>query len=279
MQHWLETLLPDEAVWVISLDIALSKTHGDMTDPSNVAKWLCLLHSGQVVAVLAGPPCESWSAARHNRLDRSATRRPPRPIRSVDQPWSKDGVSWQERQQLNLASALLQTSLTFMATALQTGVSMFLEHPACATWRRASSIWRLPEVQELRQHAAAVTIHLDQRTTGAASRKPTTLLCAHLPEMAKEVASLPGRGRCCHPNGHTTALGVREDWSFRTSPLKEYPVRLCRQMAMAIATRADRLLARDATTDLPEEWATVYQPLDPFVDYAIGKDYARHHGR
>ena len=51
-------------VLVLSLDVANDKVLGDLTNSRTVALWLDLLIQGKVVGVLAGAPCETWSAAR-----------------------------------------------------------------------------------------------------------------------------------------------------------------------------------------------------------------------
>ena len=51
-------------VFVLSLDVANDPNLGDLTNSRTVALWLDLLLRGFVVGILAGPPCETWSAAR-----------------------------------------------------------------------------------------------------------------------------------------------------------------------------------------------------------------------
>jgi hypothetical protein len=272
LQHWLEQLLPG-MVWVISLDVTLSRTHGDLTDHATVSKWLSLLWTGQVVAVIAGPPCETWSVARHSNLDQSP--RLPRPLRSLAHPWGMPALRPRELQQVAHGNALLQTALLFYATCLRTKVSMILEHPSCPDWRDVASIWKLPEVVRLKEHSSSTMVDLHQCAAGAPARKPTTLLCAHLPELLTDVRRLPGRGFCNHVGGHPAAVGRTADRAFRTTALKEYPTRLCRTMAIAIATHwLPHLPAQSTDAELPLDWAQFYQPLDPFADYEPGPDFA-----
>eukprot|EP00959_Pyramimonas_sp_CCMP1952_P200856 4200929-Pyramimonas_sp.AAC.1 len=74
---------------VLSVDVANRHVHGDLTVESTVRLWILLLRSGRVAAILAGPPCETWSAARHLPIPANAPggARPPRPLRSKDVLW------------------------------------------------------------------------------------------------------------------------------------------------------------------------------------------------
>ena len=57
-------------VFVLSLDIVLHPQLGDLTNPKATALWQDLMFLGVVFFVLAGTPCETWSAARFHKLSR-----------------------------------------------------------------------------------------------------------------------------------------------------------------------------------------------------------------
>jgi hypothetical protein len=274
-----ELLACDRAVFVLSLDIALDADVGDLTCRCNVDRWLSLVATGRVIAIVAGPPCESWSSARHAPVAGRRSSTVPRPIRSTVEPWGITGVSHRERLQLSLANALLQTSITFAAAAARYGASMILEHPRTPTWRcDTPSIWRLPEVRRLLDLDCARLIHVDQCTAGAPSRKPTSLLVINLPSLDAEIARLPGRGVCCHPHGHPASLGLASlpdgRTRFRTAPLKEYPPRLCQAFATSILTDWHWALNEWAPElDLPADFAPFFQPLDPYCQFELGADH------
>ena len=49
---------------VLSLDVVLDEIRVDLQNPHTVRQWKSLILQGKVCALLAGPPCESWSRAR-----------------------------------------------------------------------------------------------------------------------------------------------------------------------------------------------------------------------
>ena len=70
-------------VTILSLDTAVSIFYGNLQQQSISWKRLSQLYrSGQIAATLAGPPCETWSAARNNPLDPAQPDKGPRPLRS-----------------------------------------------------------------------------------------------------------------------------------------------------------------------------------------------------
>jgi hypothetical protein len=282
IQHWYELLADSQALYVLSLDIALSTEHGDLTKRATIERWLALVATGRVLAIYAGPPCESWSAARYNALPDRATNTLPRPIRSDVEPWGITGITPAERRQVTAANALLEAALLFASAAARHGATMVLEHPRAPAWRTdAPTIWNLPEVRELVSHPSSTLVHLDQCTAGARSQKPTTLLAINLPELARQIRAFEGGGFCCHPGGHPTSLGLVEHSagrsSFATAPLKEYPVRLCRAMVSSALEHWHWALSPWAPElDMPADYDAVFQPLDPYVDYQLGADHCRH---
>ena len=51
-------------IMTISVDLVNDVAHGDLLNPENVAFWRHAINQDYVSAVLGGPPCETWSAAR-----------------------------------------------------------------------------------------------------------------------------------------------------------------------------------------------------------------------
>eukprot|EP00959_Pyramimonas_sp_CCMP1952_P164839 3445432-Pyramimonas_sp.AAC.1 len=60
-----------------------------------------MLRSGRVAGIIAGPPCETWSSARHLPVPEDAPggRRPPRPLRSAQHSWGLGHLNTREREQ------------------------------------------------------------------------------------------------------------------------------------------------------------------------------------
>ena len=55
-------------VLVISVDIAISTEQGNLMDPKQVAFWRDQVRALKVVALVLGPPCETWSHARRHQV-------------------------------------------------------------------------------------------------------------------------------------------------------------------------------------------------------------------
>jgi hypothetical protein len=82
------------AITVISIDTAIS----DSMDGHSNRIWAFLLsaaRSGRILALLLGPPCETWSSARYAELCDAAGNllRGPRPLRSAETCWGLPGLS------------------------------------------------------------------------------------------------------------------------------------------------------------------------------------------
>eukprot|EP00973_Karenia_brevis_P063944 8887803-Karenia_brevis.AAC.1 len=67
-----------------------------------------MIAEGLVLAVLGGPPCETWSAARNNRIDYGSSG--PRPLRAPGSLWGLMALKPRERRQLALSNALLHAT-------------------------------------------------------------------------------------------------------------------------------------------------------------------------
>eukprot|EP00435_Cladocopium_sp_Y103_P035659 s203_g9.t1 len=59
---------PEMQIHMISLDVVLSVTWGDLTKPQTRLFWLDAIARRIVVGLIGGPPCETWSQARERHL-------------------------------------------------------------------------------------------------------------------------------------------------------------------------------------------------------------------
>eukprot|EP00959_Pyramimonas_sp_CCMP1952_P243449 5088769-Pyramimonas_sp.AAC.1 len=64
---------------MLSLDVANDSIYGDLTNEAANSLWQRLVREGRVRGVLGGPPCETWSRARHLPPN-ECRQRPPRPL-------------------------------------------------------------------------------------------------------------------------------------------------------------------------------------------------------
>ena len=100
-----------------------------------------MMHSGRIAAVLGGPPCETWSRARHLPPNQCLGR-PPRPLRSPASLWGLRHLRAREAQQVRLGNRLYRTQLEFMHMCAQYEVPGMLEHPIEPEEDFMASSWR-----------------------------------------------------------------------------------------------------------------------------------------
>eukprot|EP00438_Fugacium_kawagutii_P012806 Skav211686 [mRNA] locus=scaffold216:463619:466099:- [translate_table: standard] len=227
-----ELPLPGLEVVVISLDTAIH----DGMDINQTALWTKLVHAAndrRIAGLLLGPPCESWSSARHEELrsEDGTLLRGPRPLRSALAPWGLEKLSFRELQQIFVGSSLLLKGLWLALLVALAGSVSILEHPAAPHQDDRASIWRTGILQGLFRGRWLLKICLIyQWRFGAQGSKPTSLLYAGvpLPRVLRDY-EIPGVSRPAAP-----LIGRQADGSFRTSAAKEYPGALNRGFAMAM---------------------------------------------
>ena len=67
---------------IVSMDIVIDSQYGDARNDKTRQYWLGAIRDRKVVAFVAGPPCETWTAAREHQLEEG---RGPRPVRSAEE--------------------------------------------------------------------------------------------------------------------------------------------------------------------------------------------------
>ena len=219
------------AITVISIDTAIN----DNMDVHSNRIWTFLLgaaRAGRILALLLGPPCETWTSARFAEIADKAGNilKGPRPLRSAEACWGLPGLSLAELDQVAVGNCLLLRGLWLCIPVALSGGSVLLEHPAPpyelerpAIWRTSIFLLLLRDGWLFRRRTFAQGRH------GAHGRKPTTLLHAHCPiiavleenAMAVDLAQLQ------------PLIGRDEQGCFRTAKAKEYPPNLCRCFAAA----------------------------------------------
>eukprot|EP00435_Cladocopium_sp_Y103_P023860 s2911_g5.t2 len=225
-------LLPAFCIRLISVDTAIDAVHGDLSTGANLAMVLAMARRGLFAAVLTGPPCETFSAARGILLE---NHRGPRPLRSVAQPWCIPERSLREMRQCDMGSELLLNSLQVETTVVCAGGGALMEHPAPPNDEEKVSVWRwrchtqwCMALREAHQH------RIDQWLFGSVGVKPTTLRALNL-------GPAPVVGRVLHEGAEAWRTrpmqglkGRRSDGAYRTAGAKEYPSALCRSLIVAV---------------------------------------------
>ena len=215
---------------IVSMDIVIDSVYGDARNEGTRAYWLAAIRDRKVVAFVAGPPCETWTAARENQLD--TEKRGPRPVRDASALWGFDCMQLRELCQVCIGNELLLFALQAFLELLFTGGCAMLEHPAPPPKPTSPSIWKLPIIEVLQQHPDVETCRFAQGLLGAPTPKPTQLLLLNMTNMILELH----QWRVCQELPRSTAIGLDENGSWKTSPLKEYPPAMCGAVA-AVLTR------------------------------------------
>ena len=266
-------------VLVLSLDLAVHATKGDMSNKGTVAFWRGQIMSKRVCGMAAGPPCESWSVVRY-MYDVDCPIKQPRPLRSREYPWGLRNLKLAEYRQIGLANQLLFVVLDFVLDLVNTGGFALIEHPGEPKHRiRAPSIWRTPQVTWLLNAPAIQHINMNQGVHGQISKKPTGLLALRLPTLKRYIHKRQGVVEDVN-------MGVLGGWDdhrkcWRTSAAKEYPPSMCRAISLAITDSIDALHGDPSnganTSDRCEDLLDTYSTYDAYLEAqpaAIGKDCA-----
>ena len=241
-------------VHVLSLDVIISKQHGDLMDKTVRQFWIRAACSGWVVGLLAGPPCETWSRARYHALEKE--RRGPRPVRSSSELWGLGSLQLKELRQIIFGNTLLTFAVELMVIMAVKGGFGAMEHPAEPPEPHMPSIFRIPIVKTLLQLPGATRVRLYQGLFGSESAKPTDLVTINLHGLDKVLQQ--HQTRLAVPAAQS--IGKDERGCFRTSKLKEYPPAMCRALACSFCEAL--LECRVCAEDVSEEFITICKELE-----------------
>ena len=220
---------PEVVIHVASVDIVIDAGFGDITKEATRSYWVGHIRQGHVVGFLAGPPCNTWSRARHHVLTGTHG---PRIVRTPDAPWGRESLRLRELQQVSIGTLLLGFAFQcIVALALHSGTG-FVEHPKDPEESHMVSIWRLPVLRAILQLPNIRLLHLAQGLFGAPSAKPTTLLVLGMPGLEMEFHS----NRVTRELPKGASVGKDHLGQFHTAPLKEYPPSMCRALAFALCS-------------------------------------------
>ena len=131
------------SVTVISLDTAIDEAM-NVHSPKLWSWLLAAAEAGRILGFLLGPPCETWSSARHEIIEdvEGHPVKGPRPLRLADQCWGIEGLSLRELRQLSVGTCLLLRGLWLCVPIALSGGAVLLEHPAPPMQMDRPSIFR-----------------------------------------------------------------------------------------------------------------------------------------
>ena len=267
LQHAIETAFAAAGmlVTVLSYDLVYGPER-DLLDPANIKFLLEVIAQGLVLAVLLGPPCETWSIARFVEL--ILGRPGPPPLRSGAEPWGLPGVSDRQRGQIQVGSKLLQTGLELMLAVYSQGGIFLLEHPAPLSKHvdvDAPSIWALPEVIAIEGMVGVARVDMQQGRFGAKSPTPTSWLVGHAPSFSQALDAFDTGSLA-----QGTSIGIDAGGAFETAVLKEYPQLLCQAIGKTLVTEAQRAgLDASVRHHLDDTLIGMIVPLDPYFEMGL----------
>ena len=263
--YWLEALastyLPGWKLIILSFDTAIHPILGNLDVGANWTKVMKLASLQVVAANLTGPPCETYSAARHlppPEVPYGRTRWP-RPLRHPLRLWGLDGLSHRELRQLHMGTRLLMHSVRFETSVVLGGGGSVMEHPAPRVTPEIPSSWGSPALQKYTSHLEAKMHYIEQYKFGAQGVKPTTLRSLNLPKFGDlrqmEDGSIP---RPVHG-----LQGLDETGTWKTAHAKEYPAALNKGLAIGVLSSLRHRLDRHQMRE--RGWAVIDELL-PWVE-------------
>ena len=185
----------DIDVIILSIDTAVGGDKCDLLQGEGLASLKRFVALGLATASLSGPPCETWSAARHLPPPAGSRRRWPRPLRSEAQPWELKPLSYKELNQLSTGSALMTSNVSIEVEIVLNDGASVMEHPAPHSNPDYASVWRTALQRLICGGAPGFQLlEVEQWRYGASPVKPTTLRLMGLPPSAEILHDLACRG-------------------------------------------------------------------------------------
>ena len=241
-------------VQIISVDTAVHEMC-DVNNPQNWRNFMDLACSGWLLAVVLGPPCETWSAARHELLldEDGAPASGPRPLRSSTRPWGIDSLLPREYRQIETGMRLLMRGLIMSIMVVMNGGAAVMEHPAASPKKDRASIWKTGLIRLVTQCESFHQFTFVQWKYGSPGVKPTTLLYGGLPDLPSTMRSYENNSL---PKPTCPLVGRNQQGGFKTSAAKEYPAAMNEALAASIVRRltmADDLHLGECPEVMPQD--------------------------
>jgi hypothetical protein len=249
----------------------------DILIDSFYADLLQRAHRGDFLAVLAAPPCSTFSISRFIHSDHSDDGGPP-PVRTREHITGLPDVDPQHARELREANDVVDRTAAIIRAAYDSGAEYLLENPADYgrddqfhfVDERHGPIWMYPAVSNLEEHTHGERVTFAQCAVGAQHRKLTTLLFSSgLAPMLRPF----DRFRCTHSNHPGAAGGERINGTWKSAESAAYPAELNMLLAQAVtalvtSTTAPPPEAAAAPTPKPKEPAPLDAPaVDPATIY------------
>lgn len=276
-QRLFPALFPHVELHLLAIDMTISTTLCDMTKTAYTIL-ASLARKGILALVLSGPPCETWTAARHLQDPQHPG---PRPLRSKAQAWGLYGLTVAESRQLYTGSVLMVRALEIEFAAYVNGAGSMMEHPSTPFQEEYCSIWRTAFQLQYFQHLRDSKIcSMQQWKFGSPSVKPTFLRAIGLPRFSSFFLSQAS-------DSYERPQVLLGGWDYfkkeyLTAKAKEYPEAMCAAIAFATLNSlklrrvkaGDKIVKMSCLTAEEASWATEVEHLSSSVFAAqFGADY------
>lgn len=227
----LQGFIPQCTIKILSVDTAVHETQGNLDRGRIFTQLLAIVRKRFFASSLTGPPCETFSAARHLVIPGT---RHPRPLRDVQTPWLLPERTLRELYQTLVGSRLFLHSLIVEVEVVLAGGGTLMEHPREHPNEDRASVWRLPcHRLWIMNLPNAYEHHIEQWRYGSPGVKPTTLRAVNFgPAHVVERALLDGVDSL-RVKPQNPLRGKSSDGRFKTAAAKEYPSSLCRSLVIA----------------------------------------------
>ena len=203
---------------MVSLDTAVHPILGNLAKGTNFDHVRRLAQQGLVAGVLTGPPCETWSAARHLQDPDCPG---PRPLRSAEFPWSLPERTGKELKQRSMGTELLTNSWIAETATVSNGGAAIMEHPWENSQDDRASVWRTDAHESfLMALPGAHRRYVEQYRFGAAGVKPTCLRSLNLGDPDLVGAVLHDGMEPWRVKPTTQLIGKDEKGAYRTAAAK-----------------------------------------------------------
>jgi hypothetical protein len=264
----------------LSLDIIIDPTYGNLINETTINFWVDKIHKRQVHALIAGPPCETWSVARFNQQPNLTTQ--PQPLRNSTQLFGTYNLNKQQLTQTQVANQLLLSTLHLTVHLFHAGGAAILEHPKQPQLPHAPSIWKIPLINYLLTSPAFNKITFKQNIHGQIGPKPTTLLTLRIPNAHKFIY----RRDPTITINNTPLIGRNSDGTYKTTKAKEYPPHMCKMLALMLLDafsqsnnlhNQHQIQPTTEELDFLQQIQHMNQPFDPYsTEQQMGADYAHY---
>ena len=221
----------------------------DLTTDSFYESILQRCHRGEFIAVMAAPPCSTFSIARFfdRRASALAAGRPPPvdsgppPVRSKDHITGLPDLAPARLKEVTLANTLVRRTVAICLAALHSGAEFAIENPADRSDRdkpwfiddRHGPIWHMPEMLALTKHSGAEAVTFPLCALGARVQKYTTVLAS--PRLSALLRPL-GKLRCTHSKHEDQVGGKQVDGAWTSASFAAYPPDMNHLLARVFAS-------------------------------------------